>query len=310
MVCLPDDVPELNDDADMVSQVRLFIKDCYVQQIAERPHPLLMDPVDRWLEDLMNLNIANGACDARHYSNNFLNFGAGLDVFNATSFTPPLLDWQSEALDLNAALTDAIKNMGKQLLLLRPAMFQNPFEKTQSFGDAQPSQHEEAPRRTTDSNPEDIWQPHNPWSALHYDPLSSPLKLGGGAAIMLSRSPTKADRESEQAAVAAAAEAEAQAASEKVFACVQKRVVIATRELIADKKRRMLPPQWLYACVSITSFVFKMCELEQQRQLRKEFLQSDVRLQLYTIYCRFEAEEVGRLAHAALKLLATVMSEP
>jgi len=23
-----------------------------------------MDPVDRWLEELMNLNIANGACDA------------------------------------------------------------------------------------------------------------------------------------------------------------------------------------------------------------------------------------------------------
>ena len=243
----------------------------------------------------------------RRNSHNFVNYCAGLDVFNANSFMPPLVDWQMEALDLNLALADAIKDMGKQLFLLRPAVFQNPFEKTQAVGHAQPSvqQHKDASHRTAGSAPTstDSWQPHNPWSASQYDPLSTPSNLGLGAANLSSRSPSQADRESEPAA-AASTEAEVQAESDKVFACVQKRVVIATRELIADKKRRMLPPQWLYACVSITSFVFKMCELEQQRQLRKEFLQSDVRLQLYTIYTRFETEEVGRLAHAALKLLA------
>jgi hypothetical protein len=32
----------------------------------------------------------------------------GLDVFNATSFMPPLLDWQLGFADMNAALSAAI----------------------------------------------------------------------------------------------------------------------------------------------------------------------------------------------------------
>jgi hypothetical protein len=67
VLCLPDDVPELDEDAEMVSQVRRFIQDCSEQQTAERLPRVLMDPVDRWLEDLMNLNIANGVCDAVLY---------------------------------------------------------------------------------------------------------------------------------------------------------------------------------------------------------------------------------------------------
>ncbi len=60
VLCLPDDAPELDDDAEMVSQVRKFIQDCSEQHATERLPRVLMDPVDRWLEDLMNLNISNG----------------------------------------------------------------------------------------------------------------------------------------------------------------------------------------------------------------------------------------------------------
>jgi hypothetical protein len=64
VLCLPDDAPELDDDADMVSRVRLFIQDCSVEQAEERLPRVLMDPVDRWLEDLSTLNITNGVGDA------------------------------------------------------------------------------------------------------------------------------------------------------------------------------------------------------------------------------------------------------
>lgn len=64
VLCLPDDAPELDDDADMVSRVRSFIQDCSLEQAVERLPRVLMDPVDRWLEDLTNLNITNGVGDA------------------------------------------------------------------------------------------------------------------------------------------------------------------------------------------------------------------------------------------------------
>jgi hypothetical protein len=201
---------------------------------------------------------------------------------------PPLLDWQLEFADMNAALSAAIKDMGNQLLLRRPAVFNNPFELSQSDADkkSSPAHHRRASQTDTCSETvsEDCWQPRNPWS----EPSPTPSKLdrgcGDGVTPALA-SPTRAAREFERKA-AEVAGSEAQDASDKIFACVQKRVVIATRELIADKMRRMQPPQWLSPCVSITGFVFKMCELETQRKLRKEFLQSDVRLQLYTIYTR------------------------
>ena len=202
---------------------------------------------------------------------------------------PPLLDWQLEFADMNAALSAAIKDMGNQLLLLRPAVFNNPFERSQTDAVAKssPVHHRRASQTDTrsESVSEDCWQPRNPWSEPSF---VTPSKLdrgcGDGVTTALA-SPTWAAREFEQKAAGVAGSA-AQDASDKMFACVQKRVVIATRELIADKKRRMQPPQWLSPCVSITGFVFKMCELETQRKLRKEFLQSDVRLQLYTIYTR------------------------
>jgi hypothetical protein len=221
---------------------------------------------------------------------------SGLDGFNATSFLPPLLDWQLEFADMNDALSAAVKDLGRQLLLLRPAAFNNPFESSQkSDADAESTalislNHRRASRTHSRSESvsqsEDCWQPRNPWSATQYHPSLPPSKLDRGDAVATARtSPTRAAHQSEQK-VAEVADAGAQVAGDKMFACVQKRVVIATRELIADKMRRMQPPQWLSPCVSITAFVFKMCELETQRKLRKEFLQSDVRLQLYALYTR------------------------
>ena len=61
VLCLPDDLHELHDDEEMLSQVRVFIKECSAEQIAEQIPRVLMDPVDRWLGDLMTLNIADGA---------------------------------------------------------------------------------------------------------------------------------------------------------------------------------------------------------------------------------------------------------
>lgn len=253
-----------------------------------------------------------------------MNLLLGLDVFNATSFMPPLLDWQLEFADMNAALSAAVKDMGNQLLLLRPAVFKNPFELSQSDADrkSSPVHNRRASQTDTCSETvsEDCWKPQNPWS----EPFPPPSKLDGvrGDGVSTALAPptqTQAARKFEQK-FAEVPESAAQDASDKMFACVRKRVVIATRELIADKMRRMQPPQWLSPCVSITGFVFKMCQLESQRKLRKEFLQSDVRLHLYAIYTRcvclqifqqvnlscfrFEAEEVGKLAHSTLKLLA------
>jgi hypothetical protein len=291
VLCLPDDAPELDDDAEMVSQVRKFIQDCSGQQAAERLPRVLMDPVDRWLEDLLNLNITNGAHDASPLSRgkSVTSLLAGLDSFNASSFMPPLLDWQIEAVDLNAALSAAIKDMGSQLLLLRPAVFKNPFENSQMSISVKASnaRHDDATCKDADSETasEDFWQPYNPWSSSkpreQHRNLSPSLKLGhtGAAADVLPQAPLRSACECDP-------KADAKAANDKVFASVKKRVVIATRELIADKMRRMLPPQWLHPCILITGFVFKMCELERQERLRKEFLQSDIRLLLYTIYTR------------------------
>ena len=58
------DLHELHDDEEMLSQVRVFIKECSTEQIAEQIPRVLMDPVDRWLGDLMTLNIADGAAVA------------------------------------------------------------------------------------------------------------------------------------------------------------------------------------------------------------------------------------------------------
>ncbi len=215
---------------------------------------------------------------------------SGLDAFNATSFMPPLLDWQLEGVDLNAALSAAIKEMGDQLLLLRPAAFKNPFESTSaSVGAKTTYLHQDAaechtaPSAQTASG--DFWQPRNPWSATQYDPeLPSTRGHVARAAALSPRCLGDSAQNSER--TAAAGEDDAPVAGDKVFACVQKRVVIATRELVADKMRRLLPPQWLQPCVAITAFVFKMCELEPQRRLRKEFLQSDMRLLLYAVYTR------------------------
>jgi hypothetical protein len=293
VLCLPDDCPELDDDADMVSRVRLFIRDCASKQVAEQLPRVLMDPVERWLEDLMNLNIENGVCCAMRWMcwNNSVNPCTGLDAFNATSFMPPLLDWQMEAIDLNAALSAAIKDMGNQLLLLRPAVFRNPFESGQAdfhvrIPDSRRDDDECRSVHRHQTASEDFWQPRNPWSApQNVTHSQSTVGDASVAADWSPRSLRKSARESE-GVPAAVAQADAQAATDKVFACVKKRVVIATRELIADKMRRMQPPQWLHPCVEITSFVFKMCEQEPQRKLRKEFLQSDVRLLLYAIYTR------------------------
>jgi hypothetical protein len=202
---------------------------------------------------------------------------------------PPLLDWQVEAVELNAVLSAAIKDMGNQLLLLRPAVFKNPFESSSNIVGAKISntRHDDEWRKDsgTETASEDFWQPHNPWLSSKpldkHSRVSPSLKLShtGDAADVLPQSPLRSARESEGLA-------EAKAASDKVFECVKKRVVIATRELIAEKMRRMLPPQWLHPCITITGFVFKMCALERQQKLRKEFLQSDVRLLLYTIFTR------------------------
>lgn len=64
VLCLPDDEPELVDDEEVLSQVRVFIKECSAEHVAEQIPRVLMDPVDRWLGDLMTLNIANGEEDA------------------------------------------------------------------------------------------------------------------------------------------------------------------------------------------------------------------------------------------------------
>ncbi len=64
VLCLPDDVHELHDDEEMLSQVRVFIKECSTEQVAEHIPRVLMDPVDRWLGDLTTLNIADGEADA------------------------------------------------------------------------------------------------------------------------------------------------------------------------------------------------------------------------------------------------------
>jgi hypothetical protein len=291
VLCLPDDALELADDAEMVSQVRKFIQDCSIQQDTEHIPRVLMDPVDRWLHDLMNLNIANGACDAmplscrRHHI-----LLAGLDALDASAFMPPLLDWQMEAIELNTALSAAVKDMGNQLLLLRPAVFKNPFEhfETSVGATASNAPQQRASPSVKDSDAEtaseDFWQPHNPWSsnpAKQPGPFSPSLKLGRGSdnADLQPQSLLRSARDSVQ-------EEEAKAAGDAVFESVKKRVVISTRELIADKMRRMAPPQWLHPCISITGFIFKMCEFERQQNLRKEFLQSDVRLLLYTIYTR------------------------
>ncbi len=203
---------------------------------------------------------------------------------------PPLIDWQMEAVDLNAALSAAIKDMGNQLLLLRPAVFKNPFDSTRMGSEVKKShlQNNDDQRRKVSSPQtatEDFWQPHNPWSAAQRDANAHAKAHAARVTHISPRSGRDSPHESERSAVAVA-EADVRAASDKVFASVQKRVVIATRELIAEKLRRMLPPQWLHPCVAISGFVFKMCELEPQRRLRKEFLQSDVRLLLYAIYTR------------------------
>jgi hypothetical protein len=293
VLCLPDDACDLDDDADMASRVRLFIKDCSAKQSTDQLPRVLMDPVDRWLDDLMNVNITNGMRRRLRTptSDSAVIQLSGLDVFNATSFMPPLIDWQMEAVDLNAALSAAIKEMGNQLLLLRPAVFKNPFDIARTGGEVKKLhlQHNDDQRRKVSSPQtatEDFWQPQNPWSAAQRD--ANPHAKPGHAARVAHISPRSvrnSPHESERSVVAVA-EADVRAASDKVFASVQKRVVIATRELIAEKLRRMLPPQWLHPCVAISGFVFKMCELEPQRRLRKEFLQSDVRLLLYAIYTR------------------------
>jgi hypothetical protein len=222
-----------------------------------------------------------------------VNSCTGLDAFNATSFIPPLLDWQMEAIDLNAALSAAIKDMGQQLLMLRPAVFRNPFESGQAdfqvkIPDSRRDDDECRSVHHHQTASEDFWQPRNPWSAAQH--VTHSQSTVGDASVAAERSPRslrKSARESE-GVPAAVVQADAQAATDKVFSCVKKRVVTATRELIADKMRRKQPPQWLHPCVEITNFVFKMCEQEPQRKLRKEFLQSDVRLLLYAIYTRWK----------------------
>ncbi len=215
----------------------------------------------------------------------------GLDAFNATSFMPPLLDWQLEAVDLNVALSVAIREMGDQLLLLRPAAFKNPFESNSTGAgvEAKYSQHDADESHTTPSSQtsfENFWQPRNPWSANQNDPEPPSMRGHGARAAAQSPRYLGGSAQKSESAAAAVAEVDAPAAGDKVFACVQKRVVIATRELIAEKMKRLLPPQWLQSCVAIAAFVFKMCELEPQRRLRKEFLQSDMRLLLYAVYTR------------------------
>jgi hypothetical protein len=63
VLCLPDDVQEQHDNVEVLSQVRIFIKECSTEQVAEHIPRVLMDPdtVHRWLGDLMTLNIADGA---------------------------------------------------------------------------------------------------------------------------------------------------------------------------------------------------------------------------------------------------------
>lgn len=58
VLCLPDHAPELQDDADIVRQVSAFIKDCSQEHAHERQPRVLMDPVERWLQDLEELDIA------------------------------------------------------------------------------------------------------------------------------------------------------------------------------------------------------------------------------------------------------------
>jgi hypothetical protein len=202
---------------------------------------------------------------------------------------PPLLDWQMDAIDLNEAFSAAVKDMGNQLLLLRPAVFKNPFESHQTGvgGKVSNAHHDDVSCKDASSgtDSEDFWQPHNPWSSSkphgQHSSRSPSLKSGrtDDAAHVLSQTLLHTVGEN-------GGEAEAKAASDKVFECVQKRVVIACRELIADQMRRMLPPRWLFPCIAITGFVFKMCQFGRQQKLQKEFLQSDIRLLLYTMYIR------------------------
>jgi hypothetical protein len=203
---------------------------------------------------------------------------------------PPRLDWQLEATELKTALSSAITDMGNQLLLLRPAVFKNPFDDAQRGSNQKMSSDSEIQKKkasrkipATESGSKDIWQPYNPWSAAQDDSQSPSSKLVHAA--VNESTPTHSPFLEEEAA-APVAQAESELASDKLLDSVHKRVVIATRELIAEKMRRLAPPQWLHPCISITGFMFRMCQLEEQ-QLRKDFFQSDIRLLLYTLYTRW-----------------------